>query len=302
MRVRFRFALFAVFLISSQASAQSWCPPGAEWSFLYGTLDWTNGATTSGYSHARYVGDTLLGGVMAQQIDLDVHYQEEGMGEYIHLPWGSTITHYADGVVYGWRTVEQQYDTLLWFQGVPGDEWPVFGLSSYYRFVVLDTAMVDIDGFVLRRSAVEMRFYDDAIYVDTLYERIGFTWLNSFGPGGVLADGVHVTFNCYRDDLFSYMGETVTECGYTVSTAENEAPEQLSIAPNPGTDNMLVRWNNWTNDPGTIRVRDVQGRSVGSWTLSNGSTNVNVATWSPGVYNVEFTHGAVRSVRRWVKL
>ncbi len=133
-----------IFLLAFGGSlrAQQWCPPGAEWSFTYHAMDWSNGVTHNGVLLSKYTGDTLVGGHLAQRISSTLYYEVSGAEGSVTTAWPPRYTRLADDVVYIWDLWAEQYDTLLWFGAGPGDQWPVVGSPSEYRFVVLATTTV----------------------------------------------------------------------------------------------------------------------------------------------------------------
>lgn len=300
--------LLGLFLcMASTLQAQQWCPSGAEWSFNYSYVDWSpgsNGETHNGVLLVHYTGDTMVGGHVAQRIDQTLHYQVLETGEQFSETWDTGYTRYAEDVVYRWDPWSQQYDTLLWFAAVPGDQWPVVGLPDEYQFVVMDTATVNVGGVTLRRSTVQVHWMEEAIGPPNIvHERIGFDVFYLLEPGGFLADGFHLDLLCYRDDDLAYPDPGPPNCGFTTSIMEIVMPPSLSIHPNPGSGVFWIERPEGMRGAGTVRVHDARGVSVGTWMMNSDTLRVDTEQWPSGLYLIEATTDGERrrATAKWVK-
>lgn len=279
--------------------AQTWCPSGAEWTLSYNSVDWSTGETANGILLAQYVGDTVIGGQAAKKITQQLTYQIEGNDEYLTDALASVFTRYADDVVYMWNTGSAQFDTLLWFGAAPGEEWPVVGLPPEYRFTVLNTSTADIAGIPLRRSVVQLYNLDTPLFIDTLYERIGFTWINTFQPGGELADGLMLHFLCYHDADIAYPDPGPLDCGFTMNVSEPAAATIAWLYPNPGSNVLHIETG--TSSQTDVHVFDGMGREVLMATDPAGTLEISTAGLVPGIYLVEVTTKAGRRTVKWIK-
>ncbi|MFN3874299.1 MAG: T9SS type A sorting domain-containing protein [Flavobacteriales bacterium] len=301
MRTCFHIAWLILFLAAnSPVVAQQWCPPGAEWSFNYESIDWGTGETHDGVLIARYTGDTLLGGQTAQRINQVLHSQLAGSGVYSSQPAGMVYTYASADAVHIWNS--GSYDTLLWFGAAPGDTWPVTGLPAEYRFEVLDTATVSQQGVPLRRLVVRMLLMEDPIGpIDTLRERTGFDLFYLFAPGGFLADGSSLWFRCYRDEDITYPDPGPPDCGFTMDIPWINGPSELRVFPNPGGDVLRVNTPAGISLPVSVHVHDTRGLLLGSWRMPDGGLELDTSSWPAGLYLVRLLHGLRSSTAKWSK-
>lgn len=293
-------------IASLHATAQQWCPPGAEWSFAYSSVNWSTGETQGGVLLARYTGDSLVGGYTAQRIEQNLYYQMNGQGDFINESWGHLHTRQDEGVVYLWTPGQEQYDTLMWFGASPGDQWPVAGMVDHH-FMVLDTATVIMEGIPLRRLVVQNYGVGLPLDVDTLHERIGFDqfYIHPTFTQTMMWDGPIGGLFCYRDNVFSYLNANfnVSEqnCGFTMSIPQAAIPKGLSIYPNPGSNRLWIESIFDMRVPQTVRIRDARGAEVGVWRMSGNVMQFDTDQWPSGLYLVEAMDDRHHFTARWLK-
>lgn len=295
-------AIISALVANLHAVAQQWCPPGAEWSFAYSSVNWSTGETQGGVLLARYTGDSLVGGYTAQRIEQNLYYQMNGQGDFINASWGRLYTRYAEDVVFLWQPWLGQYDTLLWYGAVPGQSWIVPNVGE---IVVLDTATVAVAGELLRMLTVRQHMDGQpTMFVDTLHERVGFDQLYllpdaSFTP---YLDGPINGLICYRDQEISYSRPGTQDCGFAMSIDKIASPPSLTILPNPGSEMLWVERPEGMRGELVIQVRDVHGGVIGNWTMKGVNLRIDAEQWSPGLYLIELTDGQVlRSTAKWMK-
>jgi hypothetical protein len=291
--------LIGILALAASATAQNWCPVGAEWTFNYWHLNWQTGESHTGTLLARYTGDTLVGGQVAKRIEQSLHYEVVGTGETFLYNWGPTFTRYDDEVVYTWSSWAQQYDTLIWYGAAPGDNWTDPGPG--HQYVVLDTATVEIGGLNLRRLEVQPQLMGEQIGPNNfIYERIGFDEFHTFNPGGFLADGVHFYFRCYRDGDISFPNPGPEDCGFTVGMPEKRSIHSpINLHPNPGT---TFQFTGLGDRPALLRLLDMQGRVVREGTMASEDQPMDTGDLRTGCYLVEILLAdGRREVLRWVR-
>lgn len=290
--MRTLLATLALLALAS-AKSQSWCPPGATWTHEY--ADVMGGQF--GVQRLEYVGDTLLGGFMAQRL----------METHVTAPWGSTqftsssysslYTRSADRVVYLWNGVNE-YDTLFWFGAVPGDHWyaPGFVDEEFARLSVVDTATLVLQGIPLRQVMVENM---NGWPMDTLTERIGFAFLNLRGYEWFLLDMPWNGLLCYRDDELSFNAPGELDCGFTLSMHDGANPSGLATFPNPGTTHFTLEL---PHGPHTITLFDATGRMVLEQRTTEERPVISTEHLPSGLYRivVRDEQGAVMGAT-WVK-
>lgn len=284
-----RSTQFSFLLITAQASAQSWCPPGAEWTYSFANQQ------AMGITRAWYAGDTLLGGYTAQRIDQTiVAYQgNPPFGQPFTQQLQAQHTRMEDGVVHLWNSGANSYDTLIWFDAVPGDRWQLPHADWAY-FDVLDTGTTVVEGIPLRYLVVEEPIVMGVI--DTVRERIGFDYFYIDPLESMLIDWTTGQLHCYRD-------EAITEfhgrywpmpCDFTVGMTER-IPIASGPSPNPGTDHFTLQLPSGLH---SIEVFDATGRRVIGETIAGSNTRITTTELSPGLYSVRVDGNPPL---RWVK-
>ena len=282
-------------LFVMEISAQTWCPPGAEWTHAYADLSFGGG---HGITRVVYEGDSLVGGFMAQKL------RETN----VIAPWGTddhtstsnpspTLTRFADGVVYLWSAWPGEYDTLMWFDAAPGQFWASPGLedSPDFRITVLDTSTVTIGGVPLRELTVQWGTWD-WMPPDTLRERIGFSmnYLNGFS--WFLTDQPWVGLRCYRDNELAFNTSVGTDCGFSLSIHDAVRSPSARLFPNPGTDRFTLSGitpDSW------IELFDGLGRRMFTGQALSVLFHFDTSGLAPGLYQVRIGNGA--QVMSWIK-
>lgn len=67
---------------------------------------------------------------------------------------------------------------------------------------------------------------------------------------------------------------------------------ELSMFPNPTSDNLFLQWDSETERQFTLEIRDIQGKLVYQSAIMevNGMENVDVKGWLSGTYVLEVKH------------
>ena len=279
------FLLLATLTIPGQA--QSWCPPGATWTY-------NAGMALAGFHRMTYTHDTLIGGFNAQIIDQysAIQFPQPPPGPTFggppHISYTpvAVITRSDSDAVF--ILTGSVWDTLYWFGAIPGDRWfPPHALGSACDpITVADTGTMVIDGVPLRRVET-MDGY-------TLIERIGCTWdMFMYCPNWIL-DGP-TGMRCYSDDEISYQ-IAPGACEMLVGVNEASATSSLMIYPNPGTDQFSL-----SLPPGahTIALFDAAGRVVHQHRIHDEQATIDTAHLPAGIYLVKVDERL--KPLRWVK-
>ncbi len=252
-----RAALLSLLLLPLLACAQSWCPPGATWTYgtdMFGLY---------GYGQYVYVSDTTVGGQLAHRIDAQGAMSMAGQTPVDH--WSqpiAAITAQIGDVVALWSNTEQAWDTLFWLGAVPGDSWirrggPNGDCDPLDSLVIVDTTTVVYDGLPLRRWTVEQRSNGMSMFTETFTERLGWTMNFSPYPACIIWDGP-VGMRCYSDQDIS-VNFTGLGCETLVGINDHAAILRLSVLPNPGTTHFTL---DLPPAPHTITLFDATGRLV----------------------------------------
>lgn len=289
-----RASLLSVLLLPLLACAQSWCPPGATWTYGLDAFG------SYGYEQYTYAGDTSLGGLPGQRIDLLVGMSSffNEQQDFNHYP-ASLITGLHGDVVSQWSDVYQGWDTLFWLGAVPGDVFSRPFASTddcdpLDHFMISDTTSVSIDGLLLRKWTVA-RLWAGTDY-GALYftERIGWEWSMVPYPVCMAVDGP-AGLRCYSDEdidasFFSF------GCTTLVGMDETRKEDSLELFPNPGSDQFTL---SLPPGPHTITLFDATGRVVLEQRTAEERPVVGTALLPSGVYVVRVDDD-VRPLR-WVK-
>lgn len=283
-----RTLLLVLLSLSALAGkAQSWCPPGATWTYNAGMY-------LQGYHQLTYVGDTLIGGEQAQVIDQysavqfplpDPPYWTEPQISYSPV---AMITRTEDDVVSLWQ--DNQWDTLYWFGASIGDHWyaPHVTDTTCAPFVVQDTGTTVFDGVPLRWIELESWY--------RVYERIGSTWdIMLFCPNWLI-DGP-TGMRCYSDDQITFSAPGWNYgCNSMAGIGDAEAARELLIHPNPGSEHLTLSLPVGSH---IITLFDAIGCIVLEERVSGERTTISTAHLPAGVYFVRIDKSLPTT--RWVK-
>ncbi len=286
-----RKALLLLMLVAHMASAQNWCPPGATWTY-------DSEMYTAGFIRMTYTHDTLIGGDIAQVIDRYTATQLPQPPPEPHFsgpPFTSydpvvTITKLDTGVVYVLSGAS--WDTLYWFDAVPGDHWWPPGISSpdCDQLVVGDTGTDVLDGVALHW----IRFNNTSYKI---YERLGWTWsMGVYCPNWII-DGP-MPMRCYHDDEID-VNFTQAPCEALVGIDENAIGDIPRIFPNPGTDQFTVQLPSGQH---TITLFEATGRMVLEQRTAQQRAVIDTHALPPGLFIVHIRNSSgLSNVQRWVK-
>lgn len=283
-----RMLHLAACILPCLVSAQSWCPPGAQWNYSI------MGLGLSGYVVRTYEGTALHQGMNAQRIHetgfqvqdwLPPEHATTPIDRYVYTTVvDSTLLIWSDGSpALGW-------DTLFRFDAEIGARWHPPGFDNYCNdglagmIMVVDTGHAVIDGITLRTWTMDYSLAngDPAGYDFNFTERLGY-------PNGfVLPPAVCIIFeygesrNCYMD---FEIGQNQTAwpfgCASVTAVSDNSSALVANPFPNPGTDHFTIML-----PPGTwdVVVVDALGRHVLTTRSANDRVEVGASSLSPGLY------------------
>ena len=286
-----RSLLLLSITISITCIAQSWCPPGATWTYEAGMF-------LAGYNRMSYTGDTLIDGYSAQIIDRTsaIQYPQPQPGgwtqPYYEYTPVAVITRFEDDVVY--VRGGEVWDTLYWFGAMVGDQWSMAHVNdtTCASFIVSATGIDTIDGVPLRWLDFEAS--------PRLYERIGSVWdMFMYCPNWIV-DGP-MGIRCYSDDEMSAILTVNSDqygCNWLMGISEL-ARSQIHIHPNPGTDHLNLQL-----PPGDhhLKIFDQLGRSVIGMDRISDQAVIGTTSLPPGIYSVQIIDRNGRSLhQRWIK-
>ncbi|QQR85226.1 MAG: hypothetical protein IPJ76_11435 [Flavobacteriales bacterium] len=270
--------------------AQSWCPPGARWTFNTSDVGFVESQT-----FLTYVGDTVVDGFPSQHIaQVSAITQLWGNDTLIVNDQLPVFTRVDGDVVFDWDYSD--WDTLFWFGSVPGDEWQPhwsFGWECPDRVLhVLDTSTIVIDGLALRHLDVEVYWSGVPTgIVSSITERIGGGSWQAPPPCG--AAECTCTMICYRDNDISH---PIDSCEFTLGIyPERPAIGQLTVFAERDVLSVQVPDE---MVGGIMHIRDAIGREVLSARVAAPRTDYPTQGFARGAYSILVVNGAVhRSAR-----
>lgn len=280
------------------AHAQLWCPPGAAWSAnLFGLA-------VDGCENAVYLGDTIYQGRTAQHIAV-----EDIIMNYLDPPQDTVqwdlYTSIQDSIVFQW-TASEGWDTLHWFNAVPGDRWyppglPIAQSELCNAVQVTDTTHVNINGLSFRQLTCAFldQFGNLTSNTFSITDRIG-TGSMHFPTGACATDEPVWSSHTYVDDAFPlYDNGAGSNCDHSSGIDPLVPAMSLNLYPNPGTN--LLRIETGAQAGISVHVLDAIGRTVLTGAAPGRSLELNTAELPPGMYTVEVHTTEGRQMAKWVK-
>ncbi|HMC97871.1 MAG TPA: T9SS type A sorting domain-containing protein [Flavobacteriales bacterium] len=287
--------LGSVWIVPLALSAQNWCPPGATWT--YGL----NGSWGEGYYQCIYAGDTLLGGLVGQNINQHQHIYYTDIDSLMDGPTAYYITTRRDTDIVWWWNDQQSWDTLYWF-GAPGDKWlpPNYvGICPPYEWIeVVDTGTVIISGVPLRYCDVVQAGEFDTLY-SRITERLGWEWeMNIWSPCHM--DHGELGLRCYSDVEITWSDPDWGFGCYSMVGVDEVIDQPLSIFPNPGSDHFTIRLPSGTHG---IVLYDMTGREVLRTRTTTTSFDVDTRELPSGAFSYRVSDAGGSAIARgtWVK-
>ncbi len=291
----------AALLLAQGAPAQIWCPPQAEWIQSFNVQGSPAGPVEHGTIHARFLGDTLVGGLITQRIKRD-RYVDLGAGTIEHTELPTVYTRFGNGVVKVRLGQTTEFDTLLWMGAATGDHWLLPGVQNTYEYRVLHVDTVHVDGHPLRRLALELFHAGEGpVMADTLYERIGLLHADTFEPALPLPLAGNVQLQCYRDFALSFTAQEANACDFTLGEVPVLAAAAIGVFPNPATDRITLA-GGALQGGGDATVVDATGHVQAAMELRPGQVEIELGKLPPGCYALVLRGEAGVRVARFIRL
>jgi hypothetical protein len=291
-----RNALLSGFLPAT-LSAQNWCAPGATWNYAT-QASWGEGC----YEHL-YVGATLLGGVIGQNIFTASNFYYVDLGAVVYEPPHYYITtRWQDDIAWWWVPDLMDWDTLYNFGAVPGDKWlpPNFvGLCPPYEWIeVVDTGSVLVSGVSLHYLDIMQAGTEDTVY-SRITERFGWEWEINIWPPCVGPPEIISGLISYSDDEISWTNPAWTEGCFGVVGLEEQSSSGIRLFPNPGNTQFTL---DLPAGPHTITLFDATGRLVLQQRTTDTRPVVGTEVLPAGLYRISVSDecGMVTGAM-WVK-
>lgn len=295
----------ALLLFGLNLPAQTWFPDNAVWHF-----DYFNGSF-EGYVRMEVAGDTTLDGLTGRRLQRSRTVLNHNDQQVSTQQMNDLVVRYADGVVWVYVSATAAYDTLYYFDAVPGERWQLAELSAPILcdpeswMEVTDTGSVSISGIALRYLAVDVHYLGPVPIVlqDTIIERIGSTqqyFLSHDHCNGAVDGAEGGSPRCYADNDLSYVREPGIICDLSLAI-QAYAVGQVVAYPNPGSDFLQFEVPEGLS-PLHVQLHDATGRIVLESSLST-AEGLEVSRLASAVYivHVALGNGPPVAIGRWVK-
>ena len=294
--------------------AQNFVPLGATWHYA-------NNMFYPFWEKMVYEKDTLVAGENCMKMQLEVqNFGQAGPGAPF-VPEARTYTHrlfFLQGDTLFERTANSAYHVLFVFNASVGDRWETAAPMYYdsactvYNYTeVRDTGTVNINGHQLRYWDVGPADSSFMAMEGRFVEKIGY--LNGgfhsqfYGPSpaicvNIIVDAAYYSFSCFESDSIGFYNIPqwpYSECEFNFSVDALQDPD-IRIFPNPATDHVQVEMAT----PGmyTVRVLDLQGRTLALPASVENKGRIPFGIYKPGVYLLEISApGGMRSLYKVLK-
>src|ERR1043165_323959 len=297
--------LLPLFLLvwSIAMSAQSWCPPGAQWTYEY--WNWA-----SGYEKITYEKDTAIQQQPCKKLSRTIVACHPGSSLPCQL---DTITHsfytYQSGdsvyFYYGQRFRPVYFfgahvgDTLLYTNPVYYNSG--FACDSIIYLRVDSTGKCIINNDSLRFYLTRQIQYDSSLAGKHLYiEKIGSLAVGLLPEYQCYTDGEWWNPRCYSDNNFvTYHIDTSVACDYVFTDITEPDDGDFSVYPNP-VQNILQLSSPYNS--GSVSVSNLFGQLLAYLAFQSNTIAMDVTILPPGIYLVQLTSSmGVATTRRFVK-
>lgn len=122
-------------------------------------------------------------------------------------------------------------------------------------------------------------------------------------PNPVIGSTPNTTIRLNMLDLASCGSANINlQGGGTTQTSEIPDPIDWQIFPVPASQVLNINWNdNQANQLADIKIFDLQGRLLKSWSNQGKETSIPISNFSPGIYWVEIVIGNTSARKKWIK-
>jgi hypothetical protein len=275
-------------------SAQTWCPPGAQWWYDY--EDMTVGR--EGVIRLTHIGDTMIGGLAAQHLALEA----SGVFIFTQQPFSGqgspVITRIDGGAVSHWDG--NQWRLVFDLSQPPGGGWVLSGDNILdHEVLVADTGRIEQNGTELRYLAVEITRPNGMTIVDTVFERLGFARIYLEPWRSLMLEADVTGLRCYGDQDISYTRANVMECDFVLSMGEELGVQKPAVFYDGSGDVLVLRSGVYNTG---LMVCDALGRVVLQAPQVTNGAAIDVSELRSGSYIlVAYTQDSGHVGTRWVK-
>lgn len=270
--------------------AQTWCAPGAKWTYGY-----SDAGGYTGYVEVVFSGDTIINSINCKRL-LKTKYVKSYFSSTIEVyNLGSEITYEQDSIVYIRVNNNNYFDTLYNFKALIGDQWTMIRrpsqCDSTSNITVIDTGTISINSIPLKFIVVNLHFdsnFPNIDYQDTIIEKIGIIgsyFLPADFCSAALDGNEGGRFRCYSDNNFNtYKPYYTNPCDYIfVGINEIENEESITIYPNPASSFITINSDNIFGKLKSVELYN----SFGQLMLVSKQTNIDIKELPIGLYFIK---------------
>ncbi len=268
-------------------SQVKFCPPGAEWHYLFNSY---NLSPSPSYENEmiKYTGDSIIG------LDtLKVLIHKRFFWRYNSSYAGPTlIKQKGDTIFMRNKFTQDAWQILYNFAAIPGQGWSIIinnPTPKTYSFTVTSVTNTIINGQMLKILEIT----GSGLISLQVTERLGSSgFLFPFIKGSV-SDGDYLSKSlCYRDDAFGELKYTEFPCDYSNPVGLNELNNSgaAEIFPNPFSSELTFKNLN----KGIIKLITSDGKEVLSVNIDDGICNqaINTESLPCGFYYAKIYSGS----------
>lgn len=283
--------LFFTHLCNSQVV---FCPPGAEWHYLF-----YFGMPSDGYyknEKVKYTRDSILDGQSVKVLNHEMFYHS---CEWTYI---TVIKQNGDTIFMRNKETAHKWQILYNFAAQPGDTW-VDSLGYFvFSSTVTSVATVTINDFNLKKLSLYTKHNHGGGKASEVTERIGGSnFLFNFD-----FDGCHSKFHsslCYQDSTLGLLKFSTLPCDwFTTSLPEESLRNLLRIFPNPVKDKIFIESKIPGNQTIQIRVKDVLGKNIIRREFQGKQTEIDLSELGQGIYFLELSEDQqITSTQKFIK-
>lgn len=300
MQIR-QFILILSLLGSMAATAQTWCPPGAEWYYGFQQV------FSDGYYRFYYDGDTTINSIICKKIKIE-------KTERNIFTWPTYYTNiidefytYADTnkvYIYRYNNFYPMFD----FSATLNDTILIVGDNFYFDNDTglpcdsLGNAIIDSIGTTLINSNQLRYYYSSPIQGSSwsingkIIEKIGpvdaYFFANKIDSCGIIVDWepINASLRCYYDDsigLYKVPSLNNLPCNYTLYLKEHNLLTTFKVFPNPSNYYINLIFEQNEKLPEYYEIINLFGKTIVKEKILSHNTIINIDYLSPSVYLIQ---------------
>jgi hypothetical protein len=278
------------FLLGHQLFSQVvFCPPGAEWHFLFGD---NNLSIHPSYSNEtiKYIGDSVIANETVKVLKHKRFFKESNdftISKTFLKQNGDTI--FMKNIY-----TNNQWQILYNFAVSAGQGWT----NSFAGFNLIDSVKyINVNGFNLKHL-----YYGTKV----IAERFGnYEFL--FDYKGLSSDGDYIfQFLCYQDNSFGLKQFSNKSCTYDNPSgiAETENTDgSVILYPNPAPSQVTLEFNSPLKE-GSYKLMDVSGKEleINVSAINDSKSSLDLSQLQSGIYFLQvYEKGKLKSVSKLIK-